>query len=84
MNTSLKLIALSLAAALPGSVALTLAGATLPSAFDPLHVLGAFVVAVVLLTIFGDYGRQPKLAATAAQLRQRACRGGRAQHPLAA
>lgn len=84
MNTSLKLLALSLAAALPSSVAFSLAGATLPTAFSPLPVLAAFVVAFVLLTFLADYRRQPTLAADARRVRQSTARCIRTEHPLAA
>lgn len=81
MNTLLKITALSLAAALPSSLALWLAGANLPTACDPLHVLGAFVVALAMLTLFGDYRTRPALIVNG---QRRAACHSRAEHPLAA
>ena len=57
MNTTLKFLALSLAAAVPAALAAETAGLALPSAFDVTTLVGAFAVTLVLLTAFADYAR---------------------------
>lgn len=83
MTTSLKLIALALAASLPSAFAADLSGLTLPAAMDPLHLFAALVAALVLLTAFADYGRRGTLRILAQQAAL-AHPERTAAHPLAA
>lgn len=82
MKTSLKLLALFAAIALPGAFAAEFAGVSLPSSIDPLHAFSAFVVVLSVLTLFADYAtpdnvarRRPAVARANAK---------KSNHPLAA
>lgn len=57
MNTSLKIIALALAAALPGTLAIELFGGALPAGLNSMTVFAALVASLVLLTALTDYFR---------------------------
>lgn len=83
MTTSLKLIALVLAASLPSAFAAELSGLTLPAVIDPLHLFAALVAVLVLLTASADYGRRATLRILSQQ--DALARPERtAAHPLAA
>ena len=57
MKTSLKLIALFFAAALPVALAAETAGFDLPAALDPASLIGAFAATLLVLTVLSDYTR---------------------------
>lgn len=82
MNTSLKSLALFFAVSLPSAVAAEIARLPVPAALDATHLFGGFVVTLVLLTVFGDYGRHRPLRVTDAAVAELAQR--KASHPLAA
>ena len=79
MKTTLKVLALFLAAALPSSFAAELAGAHLPAALDAGNVFLAFVSTLVVLTMLSEYSPAPRLTRTAV-----AAALPQAEHPLAA
>lgn len=81
MKTSLKVIALLLAASVPSALAIELAGVELPAGADAGSLFGAFVVALVGLTAFADYAR-PFASGSAGATPLRVAR--KAAHPLAA
>ncbi len=58
MKTSLKIIALIIAAGYPVVALAQLAGLSTPSYFSPEYVLGLFTASVVGLTFFSDYSRR--------------------------
>lgn len=76
MKTSLKVVALLLAAGLPSALAIELAGVELPAGTDAGSLFGAFVVALVGLTAFADYARPARATRRRVSLK--------AAHPLAA
>lgn len=80
MKTSLEVLSLFLAAAVPSSLAVEFVGFNLPAALDATTVFGAFVVSLIALTALADYSRSFKpLLATAPRRASR-----KAVHPLAA
>jgi len=81
MNTSLKVIALLLAASVPSALAIELAGVELPAGADTGSLFGAFVVALIGLTALADYARP--LAAGSIRATPH-CISRKAAHPLAA
>ncbi len=84
MNTTLKLISLVLAASLLSSFSAQLAGVSVPTAINPLHIFGALVAALVLLTFVADYARTTSLAALIARRTALAGASVKAANPLAA
>ena len=58
MKTSLKLIALLIAAGYPVVALAEFAGISIPSTFTPEYVLGLFIAAFVSLIFFSDYSRR--------------------------
>ena len=58
MKTSLKLIALLIAAGYPVVALAEFAGISVPTSFTPEYVLGLFVTALIGLTLFSDYSRR--------------------------
>lgn len=81
MKTSLKVIALLLAASVPSALAMELAGVELPAGADTGSLFVAYVVALVGLTAFADYAR-PVAGRSIPATPQRSSR--QAAHPLAA
>ena len=58
MKTSLKIIALLIAAGYPVVALAEFAGLNVPSYFTPEYVVGLFVASLVGLTLFSDYSRR--------------------------
>ena len=58
MKTTLKIIALLIAAGYPVVALAESAGITVPSYFTAEYVLGLFVASIVGLTLFSDYSRR--------------------------
>lgn len=81
MKTTLKFLALFLAAALPTALAADTFGLALPVALEATHLLAAFAATLVVLIAFSDYGRA---AARRHYLASLARSTPRATHPLAA
>ena len=81
MKTSLKVIALLLAASVPSALAIELAGVELPAGADTGSLFVAFVVAFISLTAFADYGRPLAVGSIHATSRRVS---PKAAHPLAA
>jgi len=86
MKTSLKFLALFLSAALPGAVAAELAGLDLPGSLGIGSVFGAFVMTLIVLTVFSDYasaaGSGKRLARRTGTVATPAAE--KSAHPLAA
>ncbi len=86
MKTSLKFLALFFSAALPGAVAAELAGVNLPDSLGIGPVFGAFVMTLVVLTLFSDYadaaGSGERLARRTGTVATPAAE--KSAHPLAA
>ena len=82
MKTSLTVLSLVFAAAVPSSFAAEFAGVQLPAALEPSTAFGAFFVTAMALIAFADYGRsaRARLAKTGTSRTSRDL----AVHPLAA
>ncbi len=88
MKTTLLFLTTSAAAMLPASATAEFAGLHLPSGLNPLNVLIAFIVCLIILTAFADYSR---MADGARSVRRKPARpqftpldSGKSAHPLAA
>ena len=79
MKTTLQLLPAFFAASVPVSMAAELTGFHLPANADVLSVFCALVMALVTLTVVGDYSR-PRRSLVA----RIGARTGKAAHPLAA
>jgi len=65
MKTSLKIIALVIAAGFPVAALAEFAGLSFPVSLSPETVLGVFVTALVGLTLVSDYSRKARNLAVA-------------------
>lgn len=81
MKTTLKLLALFIAIALPSAFAAEFIGVSLPSSLDPLHTFSAFVVVLSVLTLFADYAATDRRLARS---RVAVAKPAKSHHPLAA
>ena len=79
MKTILHLLPAFLAASIPVSMAAELTGFHLPAGADFLSVFSAFVMALVTLTVVGDYSRPRRALVARVEARTE-----KAAHPLAA
>ncbi len=79
MKTNLLFLSAFFAAAIPVSLAAELIGFHLPAPTDFFGVFSAFVMALVTLTVIGDYSRPRRFAVALIESRIE-----RAAHPLAA
>jgi hypothetical protein len=80
MKTYLTFLALATAVATPAAFLADLTGFDLPAALDSSHLLAAFVVTVLVLTVFADYRHAPRALAAVSPRPALA----KAPHPLAA
>lgn len=81
MKTSLKIIALFYAVALPGTFAAEFAGLSMPASLDPLHVFSSFVTVLSVLVLFADYATPDRTTAKRCAIAKKA---EKSHHPLAA
>jgi hypothetical protein len=82
MKTFLTLLSFVSALAVPGALAIEVAGFSLPTAIDPTHAFAGFVVSLVALMAFADYAKTAtrRVRSTA----MATARTAKAAHPLAA
>ena len=83
MNSSLKLLSLLSAAAVPAILAGELAGLQLPTAVTAGNAFELFVLSAVAMIAFADYSRTPTTHPRGVTLPLTAT-GNKAAHPLAA
>jgi hypothetical protein len=78
MKNLLKILALLTTSAIPGALALELAGVNLPAGFDAGRVFGAFVVSFIALIVLSDYAPAHSFRVVASRAATKAV------HPLVA